>query len=77
MDVRAYPLRNFVIIVIPQSLGELTYLKPTTINQDLWLVIAYQEMSMNNWTDLYLLNPTQVLGKIITKGFSYVIVAHE
>jgi hypothetical protein len=32
---------------------------------------------MNNWTDLYLLNPTQVLGKIITKGFSYVIVAHE
>jgi hypothetical protein len=77
MDVRAYPLQNFVIIVIPQSLGELTYLKQTTIDQDLWLVIAYQEMSMNNWTDLYLLNPTQVLGKIITKGFSYVIVAHE
>ena len=35
MDVRAYPLRNFVIIVIPQSLGELTYLKQTTIDQDL------------------------------------------
>jgi len=75
MDVWAYPLRDFVIIIIPQSLGELTYLKPATLDQDLWPVIIYQEMSMNNYTGLYLLNPTQVLGKIITKGFSYVIVA--
>jgi hypothetical protein len=76
MDVRAYPLRDLVIIVIPQLLGELTYLKLTTLDQDLWPVIVYQEMSMNNCTGLYLFNLTQVLGKIITKGFSYVIVAH-